>query len=169
MYAVRHRSGRVLTLGLLLAAALGALAWSSLPRAAAASPAAPESLGPPGVDEELEGAMREMNGALKSLGKGLGPETRDTALEALSKFQRGVISAKASTPGMASKIAEKQRADFLAGYRKMLVEALKLACDAELAILDGKYKEADEILKNKLMGLKKAGHDKYQEEEEAGH
>ena len=166
MASPRSRSGRVLTVCLLVAGALAAVAWSSLARAAATPPASVASTSIASIDEELEGSMREMNGALKALGKGVTAETRDAALEALSKFQRGVVSAKTATPGMAAKLDEKSRPEFVAGYRKALVEVLKLACDAELAILDGKYKDADDILKNKLMALKKAGHDKYQEEEE---
>lgn len=157
------RSGRALTAALLVAGGVALVAWNSLSRAeASAAPAALTVL----VDEELEGGMREMNGALKSIGKGISAENRDVALEALSKFQRGAIAAKASTPGMAAKIEESKRPEFVAEYRKMLAETVKLACDAEIAILDGKYKEADEILKNKLMGMKKSGHDKFQEEEE---
>ncbi|MCK6448513.1 MAG: cytochrome b562 [Planctomycetes bacterium] len=156
----------MLTAALLVAGGVALVAWNSLARAEASATAASLSVS---LDEELEGGMREMNGALKAIGKGISAENRDVALEALSKFQRGAIAAKASTPGMAAKLDEKQRPEFVAEYRKMLAETVKLACDAEIAILDGKYKDADEILKNKLMGMKKAGHDKFQEEEEEGH
>jgi hypothetical protein len=163
---VRVRSGRVLSFGLVSLTVLGCAAWALLPRASAAPLAAAGS--PAALDEELEEAMRDMNGALKSLGKGVDASTRDAALEALSRFEHAAITAKALTPGRAAKIDEKQRAEFVVGYRKTLVEALKLTLDAEVAILDGKYKDADEILKNKLMAIKKSGHDKYQEEEEEG-
>ncbi|MBI5432771.1 MAG: hypothetical protein HZA52_08080 [Planctomycetes bacterium] len=138
--------------------------WTSLSRVDAAAS------GSVAADEQLEAAMSEMNAALKSLGRGgITADNRDAALEALSKFQREAVVAKALTPPMTAKIDEKQRPEFVVGYRKMLAEAIKLACDAEIAVLDGKFEDADEILKNKLMGLKKAGHDKYQEEEEEGH
>jgi hypothetical protein len=173
MHFARSRSGRVLTVTLFSIGVVSAVAWSSM-RGARAEALAVESIGGEsvavlGADEELEGSMREMNGAMKVLGRGITAENRDAVLEALTKFERAVVAAKASTPGKAAKIEEKKRPEFVANYRKMLIDALKLACDAEVAVLDGKYKDAETIIKNKLMGLKKEGHDTYQDEEEEGH
>ncbi|MCE9594726.1 MAG: hypothetical protein K8S98_11085 [Planctomycetes bacterium] len=164
MLFARPRSGRVLTVLLLASGVVSVAAWSSLQSARAAANAAVVTA----IDEELEGSMREMNGAMKVLGRGVTAENRDAALEALTKFERAVVAAKAATPEKAATVEEKKRPEFVVGYRKTLIEVLKLACDAEVAILDGKYKDADTIIKNKLMGLKNEGHDKYKQEEGEG-
>jgi len=37
-------------------------------------------------------------------------------------------------------------------------ETLKVACDAEAAIADGKYKDAEKLIENKIAAQKSAGH-----------
>jgi hypothetical protein len=80
------------------------------------------------------------------------------------KFETAVIAAKSLTPGSAAKVDEKKRAAFVADFRKTLIEALKFACDAEAAIADGKYKDAEKLINNKLSGVKSAGHSKFKED-----
>ena len=115
-------------------------------------------------DEALKEAMHQMEQALESLGKGVKADNRDEALATLAKFEAAVMSAKEKTPPSAAKVEEKKRAAFVADYRKTLVEGLQFACAAELAILDGKYKEADTLIRNKLGGLKSAGHGKFKQD-----
>lgn len=115
-------------------------------------------------DEALKEAMHQMEQALESLGKGVKADNRDDALATLAKFEAAVMSAKEKTPPSAAKVEEKKRAAFVADYRKTLVEGLQFACAAELAILDGKYKEADTLIRNKLGGLKSAGHGKFKQD-----
>lgn len=113
------------------------------------------------LNDAIGQAMKQMNDALKALGKGITAETRDASLEELSKLETAVIAAKSQTPESASKIDDKKRAAFVADYRKTLVEALRFACDAESLTLEGKYKDADTIVRNKLGGLKATGHGKF--------
>jgi len=117
-------------------------------------------------DDELEHAMEQMNAALKSLLKGVNADNRDAALEQIAKFQSGVLVAKLRKPASADKVAEKERPEFLADYRKTLVRVLTVTCETETAILEGKLDDANALIKNKLTGLKKEGHDKFQEGEE---
>jgi len=119
-------------------------------------------------DGPLEGAMHEMDGALKELEQGVTAENRAAALETLAKFQAAVITAKAQPPPHAEKIEEKKRAAYVNEFRKDLVQALQLACQAELAIVDGKYKDADGLIRNKLKGLESAGHGKFKNDPKGG-
>lgn len=116
------------------------------------------------ASDAVEQSMRQMNAAMKVLGKGITAETRDAALQQLSKFQAALITAKEQTPVSIEQVAEGERAEYLTGFRKHLVEVLKVAGDAEIAVLDGKYDVAQDLVRAKLAGLKKEGHDKYQHE-----
>jgi len=134
-------------LALLFATSTVGLAWIAEPRAAA--------------NETLEQAMHQMDESLEVLGKGVNAENRAASLEELAKFETAVLTAKAATPDSAAKIDEKKRAAFVNDYRKTLVEALQFALTAEIAIVDGKYKEADTVIRNKLGGVKSTGHGKF--------
>jgi hypothetical protein len=112
-------------------------------------------------NEEIEKAMGQMKEALEVLGKGIKADGKDAALEQLAKFQAAVIAAKAQVPDSASKVDEKKRGEFVAEFRKSLAQGLELACQAEIAVLDGKFKDADGIARNKLNALKSAGHSKF--------
>lgn len=147
---------RVVPILFLCLAGTASVAWFSTSRAHAAAVAP--------LAGAIEDAMHQMDEALKTLSKPVTPETRVEALDALAKFQLAVIAAKAETPETAAKIDEKKRPAFLADYRKSLVEALKLACDAETAILNDKYKDADGLIRNKLSALKSSGHSKFKGE-----
>jgi hypothetical protein len=136
---------------LCLLLALPALAWLA--------PAAPAP-----ANDALEQAMGQMNQSLKTLGKGITAETRDAALEELGKFELAVIAAKSAVPDSAAGVEEKKRPDYVGEFRSNLCEVLKLACDAEIAVTNGKYKEAEGILKGKLGSLKSAGHDQFKKD-----
>ena len=114
--------------------------------------------------EPLKQAMHQMEDALKVLGKGVTAENRAVSLEELAKFQAAVLTAKALTPDSAAKVEEKKRPAFENEFRATLIEALQFTCSAELAILDGKYKDADTLIRNKLGGMKSTGHGKFKEE-----
>lgn len=135
------------TFSLLLATSTIGLAWISTPKQPAGEP--------------LKAAMHQLEDSLKILGKGVTSENRVASLEELAKFQAAVLIAKALTPDSAAKVEEKKRAAFENEFRATLVEALQFTCSAELAILDGKYKDADTLIRNKLAGVKSKGHGKY--------
>ncbi|MSR61566.1 MAG: hypothetical protein EXS08_03840 [Planctomycetes bacterium] len=140
--------------------AAGSFAWFAT-RASAAAPA-------PLANDTIEAAMKQMNQAFKALGKGITAETRAAALEELTKFENAVISAKAQTPDTATAVDEKKRPAFVAEFRANLCEVLKLAADAEIAVVNGKYKDAEGLLKGKLGALKSGGHDKFKKDDEGG-
>lgn len=158
MKLIRKIGWPTLSIALLCALPLG-VAWFTT-RSASAAPNAGSALSEPG-NATIENAMKQMSAALKAMGKGVTAETRQAALVEIARFQAALIEAKAATPESAAKVDEKKRAAFANDYRKSLIEALKVACDAEIAIVDGKYKDADSLIHNKLEGLKSAGHSKF--------
>jgi hypothetical protein len=114
------------------------------------------------ANEAIAQAMGQINQSVKTLGKGITADSATLALEELVKIEQALIAAKGETPDTAAEVDEKKRADFVAEYRTSLLEVLKHVCDAEIAVLEGKYKEAEGILKGKLGSLKSAGHAKFQ-------
>ncbi|MEO6711500.1 MAG: cytochrome b562 [Planctomycetota bacterium] len=130
------------------------LATSAIGLAWIATPSNPAS-------EALKGAMHQMDESLKVLGKGVTAENRAASLEELAKFETAVMTAKAQSPDSAAKVDEKKRPAFVTDFKKTLVEAMQFALTAEIAILDGKYKEADTVIRNKLGGMKSTGHGKF--------
>ena len=112
----------------------------------------------------LEQAMKQMSDALKTLEKGVTAENQAASLDELSKFETALIAAKGQVPDAAAKVDDKKRAAFVADYRKTLVATLRFALDAESAIADGKYKDADGLIRNKLAAQKSAGHSKFRPE-----
>ncbi len=115
--------------------------------------------------EALKDAMHQMDESMKVLGKGITAENRDKSLEEIAKFETAVMTAKAQTPESAAKIDDKKRAAYIVDFKKTLVEALQFALTAETAILDGKFKDADTAIRNKLGGIKSTGHGKFKTEE----
>jgi hypothetical protein len=112
----------------------------------------------------IEQSMKQMSDALKTLEKGVTAENHAAALDELSKFETALVAAKGQVPDSAAKVEEKKRAAFVADFRKTLVATLRLALDAEVAIADGKYKDADALIHNKLAAQKSAGHSKFKPE-----
>jgi len=123
---------------------------------------------PTPVVERAEGSpihehMETMNAALKFFAKtGASAENRVKAFEQLEKFQASVVACKSMTPETAKAVEEAKRAEFVAGYRSMLVDALSNSCRMEKALLEGKYDDANRIAREDMNALKKAGHDKYE-------
>lgn len=155
---VRTTTLAPLTLLLVAGAAVGALAWRP-----AAAPAAAQ------LEEEespIHEQMEVMNASLRFFLKtGANAENRERALESIAKFQGAIVASKSLTPATAAKVEEAKRAEFVTGYRKVLVDVLAASCRLEGALLDGKYDEANRIAREELTALKKSGHDKYEGEE----
>jgi hypothetical protein len=151
MSFVRSIARSVLPLSLLCVGFVATAVWITASADAASA-----------VNEELEQTMRQINGAGKVLGRGITKDNRDESLLQVDKMQHALIAAKAMTPDAVAGVAADQRDAFLADYRKRLLEALKVACDVEIAILDGKYEAAQELVKTQLSAIKKSAHDKFQ-------
>ena len=138
------------------------LITSAISFARFAAPAAPAASGPADpASEALKTAMHQMDESLKTLGKGITPENRAASLDELGKFQAAVLAAKALTPDSAAKVDEKKRAAFVNEFHETLIETLQISLTAEVAIVEGKYKDADTVIRNKLGGVKSKGHGKF--------
>ncbi len=150
---LQRSSLKPLTLFLVAGAAFGALAWRPAPASSASS-----------IDESpIHDHMESMNAAMRFFAKtGASAENRDKALEMISKFQTAVVACKVMTPGTATAVEEAKRAEFVAGYRTMMVDVLATSCRLEKALLTGKYEEANKIAREELKALKDAGHEKYE-------
>ena len=114
-------------------------------------------------DEALEQAMGQMSQSLKVLEKGIEAGTAAAALDELARFEQAVIAAKAQVPPSAAGVDEKKRPEYVAEFRASLCEALKLACDAEIAVTRGKYKDAEKLV-GKLDAAKSTGHGKFKKD-----
>ena len=57
-------------------------------------------------------------------------------------------------------IEEKDKAAFIAGYRKGVLGLLKSSADLEIALIDGNFEEAKKVAAA-MDAEKKAGHDAY--------
>jgi membrane-bound lytic murein transglycosylase B len=150
---------RLIPVALLAVAVCGFLAWSPVRASAAAAGSASE-------EEELEHAMEAMNGCVKAWAKGLDASNRDKALEQVAKFQTNVLVSKLQTPPEAAKVEDSKRAEFLTGFRRKLVDVLAASCKLETALIDNKFDDANKVVKQELLRLKKEGHDAYQGKEE---
>ena len=142
---------------LLAAGTLGLLAW--LPRPITASvPASPSA------SEELEEAMSQLNRSIRILSKGVDEASHEKALGELVKMQQAILLAKTQMPDTAEAVDEKKRAAFVGEFRTAMIETLKLVCDTEIAVVNGKYKDAKSLV-NKLKQAKTKGHDKFKGED----
>ena len=117
------------------------------------------------ASEALAQAMHQVDESTKTLSKGVNAENREQSLLEIAKLETALMNAKALTPDSAAKVEEKKRAGFVNDFKKTLVEALQFTLTAETAILDGKYKEADTVIRNKLGGIKSTGHGKFKTDE----
>lgn len=120
---------------------------------------------PLAADEEtpLEKQMEAFNDAYKAFRK----ESDSTKGAALARdAQQALIKSMAELPELVAKMPEgTEKAKASAEYRKMIGHCLVAMCEVEEAFLAGKTDEVAEIV-TKLKEMKKAGHDKFMEEEE---
>ncbi len=160
-----HVSARRIAIALPLALAASAF----LPLAEAWGPVAPQD---PAAQEEhhdespLGQAMEHMNAGMRKANKALKAGDTAGALEGLGEFQRNVIAAKAETPPMAATVPEAERAAFVAAFRTTLLDVLRVSCDVEQALLEGRLDDARTAFAEKLRPLEDKGHERFGGEED---
>ena len=129
--------------------------------------------GPGGGPVNLEGAMKQMNGAYKALkASAFDAASKGADLEAVQRLQMGAITAKGGVGTLrmtdaASKQYGADKAAFEAAYRRKMIETAKIAIDLELAILDGKS-DAAKSLVGKLHDMEESGHEVFKADEGGG-
>lgn len=155
-----HVSARRLAFALPLALAAGAY----LPPAGAWGPVAPQDPDPQEQEHDetpLSRAMEHMNAGMRKAQKALKAGDTAAALEGLGEFQRNVIAAKAETPPKTATLPESERAGFVAAYRTTLLDALRVSCDVEQALLEGRLDDARTTFAERLRPMEDAGHGRF--------
>lgn len=114
-------------------------------------------------DTPLGSQMEAMNDAYKAFRK----ETDPAKGAALAReAQQAVLKGLAEAPEMLSKMPEGPgKAKAAAVYRRMMGQLYVKLCEVETAFLEGKTEEVATLVES-IKELKKAGHDKFIEDEE---
>lgn len=163
MRFVRSFVASALPLSLICAGFVASAVWITAGGADAA-PAVSITDRDAAANDQLEQSMRQINSSVKALTRGITADNRDESLAQIVRIEQAVISAKTATPDSASAIDAAKQPAFFAEFRKSLVEVLKVACDVEIAILDGKYEAATELVRSQFNAMKKRGHEKFKDD-----
>jgi len=121
----------------------------------------------------LEGAMKQINGAYKALkASALDATSKSADLDAVQRMQMGIIGAKAGVATLKMSDAARakfgeDKAGFEAAFRRKMLDSAKLSIELELAILDGKSAEAKAIV-GKIHDAEESGHDVFKSDEREG-
>ena len=121
----------------------------------------------------LEGAMKQINGAYKALkASALDAASKSADLDAVQRMQMGLIGAKAGVATLKMSDAARakfgeDKAGFEAAFRRKRLDSAKLSIELELAILDGTSAEAKAIV-GKIHDAEETGHDVFKSDEREG-
>ena len=121
----------------------------------------------------LEGAMKQINGAYKALkASALDAASKSADLDAVQRMQMGLIGAKAGVATLKMSDAARakfgeDKAGFEAAFRRKMLDSAKLSIELELAILDGKTAEAKAIV-GKIHDAEETGHVVFKSDEREG-
>ena len=72
-----------------------------------------------------------------------------------------MIAAKAETPPKAATVPEAERAAFVTAFRTTLLDVLRISCDVEQALLEGRLDDARTVFGEKLRPMEDAGHERF--------
>jgi len=127
----------------------------------------------PGGPVNVEGAMKQMNGAYKALNaSAFDAASKASDLEAVQRLQMAIVGAKGGAGSLRMSDAAKakfgdDKAAFETAYRRAMLESAKIAMELEMAILDGKSGEAKALVA-KLHQTEESGHDLFKMDEGGG-
>ena len=112
-------------------------------------------------DTPLAKQMDAMNDAYKAMRR----ETDPAKGAALAReAQDAMVIAITETPTLVKELPEAEQAKASAEYRKMMGQLIATLADMELAFLDGDMEKVKEVV-DAMRESKKAGHDKFMEDE----
>jgi len=109
----------------------------------------------------LDEIMEDIRSDLKSAGKGIEAKDQDAAWKSICSFQANLIAAKQEIPPKATSVPEQERAAFVNAFRARIGQLLKASCDAEAAVLAGKFDDADKVLKEVIWPMQKPAHKEF--------
>ena len=117
---------------------------------------------PPAVSlaDELEEVMEGMEKNFEAVIAAIEKKDAPAGLELMAKIQQACISAKTLTPPKLRTVEEKDKAAFVAGYRKQVLTLLKATADLEIALIDSDFVKAGELVEQ-IDAMQKTGHDEY--------
>jgi hypothetical protein len=76
-------------------------------------------------------------------------------------LQGHLLAAKQKTPEKTESLPEKERPAFVAAFRTRIGQLLKASCDAEAAVLAGKFDDADRVVKDVMWPMQKPAHKEF--------
>ena len=109
----------------------------------------------------LEEIMEDLRSDLKDVGKGIDAKDQEAAWKSICSFQKQVLAAKQAIPEKSSSVAAADRPAFVNAFRTRTAELLKASCDAETAVLAGKFDDADKIVKEVIWPMQKPAHKEF--------
>jgi soluble cytochrome b562 len=110
----------------------------------------------------LEDSMQILQGDTKKLDKAFDKGDMETVAKLAVEMEKAVLDAKTKTPEKAEAITDaKEKATFVLGFRKQLIQLEKALLDMETAALDGKADDAKKIYNETIKPMKKDGHARY--------
>jgi soluble cytochrome b562 len=121
---------------------------------------------PLSADEKTETPLGKQMESFNDAFKAFRKETDPAKCAALAReAQAAVVKTLTETPELVKKMADgPEKAKAAAEYRKMMGKVYVSLCELEEAYLNGKVEDANKIL-GSMREMKKAGHDKFMEEE----
>jgi len=140
----------------LLATGAVAVAWTNPP---ARDVPVPVGVGE-GEGDDLEDIMHGIDKNFEAALAAIEKKDAATAMELATKLEQGCIGAKVLTPPKLRTIEEKDKAAFVAGYRKQMLMLLKLTADLEMTLVDNDFEKAKKVA-DEIDAHKKASHDVY--------
>jgi soluble cytochrome b562 len=145
---------RPLALCSLLACAAIAVSWSRPPASVVITSAPAVSV------DDLEEIMESLDKNFEAVLASIEKKEAAPALELTTKMQQACISAKTLTPPKLRTVEEKDKAAFVAGYRKQILTLLKATADLEIALVDGVFVQAKKVA-DEIDAMQSSGHDTY--------
>ena len=110
----------------------------------------------------LEDSMQMLQSNTKKLDKALDKGDLETVAKLAVEMEKAVWDAKTKSPEKADAITDaKEKAAFVLGFRKQLIQLEKALLDMETAALDGKADDAKKIYNDTIKPMKKEGHARY--------
>lgn len=107
-------------------------------------------------------AMQTLQAGQQKIGKALEKKDMATVLAQTLEMQKAVQEAKLETPATAGQVKEPdKKKEFIAGFRKEMIELQHALLDLELAAVEDKADDAKKVFDERLKAIKKEGHGKY--------
>ncbi|MBI5362939.1 MAG: hypothetical protein HZA53_07145 [Planctomycetes bacterium] len=111
---------------------------------------------------KLGTAMQTLQAGQQKIGKALDKKDFATVLAQTLEMEKAVQEAKLDTPPTAGAVKEPdKKKEFVAGFRKQMIELQKALLDLEAAAVGENVDEAKKVFDERLKSIKKDGHGKY--------